>query len=360
MRFVSAVSLALACAFVTGCQGGAAAPSEVGPLRPLGTLQPVAIEGLRPVLGPQAGPAISRDGTLVAAHSIEDTPIVWDVATGRQLARLPSLNYPGWPELRFEDTGMLEVSSGPFFGQWEPRSNEERSAVIVKDEVWHPGFCRQRPGTDELFFASIPPGDYFVVAQNKSGKRLRTLHTSGMPIVDADFDPAGSRIALLTGSVDGSQKPPHYLEVWSVSPWKRVFRSEDLGGQPSSVAFSPTGRQVAVARNKGLLLVDLPSGATKAPSQEEVPFNVAYSPDGRYLVVAPLGKMLVIDAASGGTAASAPIARKADAASSMIAGPSRVAFGPNGLIATQMDSRSEVLLWRFSPMIDSRTAFVTH
>jgi WD40 repeat protein len=269
-----------------------------------------------PVRGKQVpyGGAISPDGRLLAAGSANGT-VIWDLATGNELAHLPS----GWTwAALFQPSGDL-LTSGRDRGllRWPIRPNPEvdgeyrigppeallpnstdrvaqskdgRTVVVAVSEMGGQVLDLDQPGVRKPLLphpgtngASISPdgewaatgchhGTGIKVWSVRRNQRERELPIEGS--AGAWFSPDGRWLA--TNSATGGQ-------LWKVGTWERG------PALPSgSPVFSPDGRLVGVTANYAVTLIDLATGRTVAtlddPNQDR-PGAGCFSPDGAQLAL---------------------------------------------------------------------------
>jgi len=138
--------------------------------------------------------ALSLDGRLVAAIDVTGSvALVWDAATGAQLAELLN-DASGFPGLAFSADGHWLATSG---------------------------------GDDVRVF------DTGTWTQVRSIPRVRRLA----------FDPTGPR--LLTGSVNGD------VSIWEIPSGARTRHLREIGETVDALAFSPDGQLVVAASRDG-------------------------------------------------------------------------------------------------------------
>ena len=253
--------------------------------------------------------SIRREGRLLAAGAREGV-VLWDLASGRELAFLPI--GLAW-HLMFEASGDLLTSGTSGVWRWPvqldtdrgefrlgpprqlpfPNSNaglaEDQLGRVValanfsRAEVQISGhFTQVGPLDDCRSVAVSPNGEWLATGSHNGtgaqvwhigdGIRVKDLATEGT--VQVVFSPDGKR--LLT--------TPSPCKLWSVGTWSK---EREIPGE--GLCFTPDGRYLLVQdANKVLVLVEIESDRTVArfesPDSCEARW-ASFSPDGSRLVV---------------------------------------------------------------------------
>jgi WD40 repeat protein len=253
--------------------------------------------------------SIRRDGRLLAAGAREGV-LLWDLASGRELAFLPI--GLAW-HLMFEASGDLLTSGTSGVWRWPVQLDTDRGefrigpprqlpfpssdAGLAEDQLGHvvalanfgraevqiSGHLTQVGPLDDCRSVAVSPNGEWLATGSHNGTgaqvwhigdaiRVKDLATEG--IVQVVFSPDGKR--LLT--------TPSPCKLWSVGTWNK---ERQIAGQ--GLCFTPDGRYLLVQdANKVLLLVETESGRTVArlesPDSCEARW-ASFSPDGSRLVV---------------------------------------------------------------------------
>ncbi|HWN43531.1 MAG TPA: TIR domain-containing protein [Thermoanaerobaculia bacterium] len=246
-------------------------------------------------LATSAGDGLSR----IRVDRLEKTARIWDVATGRELARL--LHGHMVYALAMSDDGKL-LATGSADGTarlWTVPEGRRMAEFRQGDVVWSVALSPDarllatagRDGTTRLWDAA-------------SGAELaRFLHDKDpetgarAEVVQVAFDPAGEQLAAADrgGTV----------QVWRVAEKRllvRVRHEEEV----TAMLFSPGGNQLATAsQDDTVRLWSLPDGReTGRIDHQRDAFAVAYGPKAPYLATASEDRTVrVFDVVSGREAA---------------------------------------------------------
>jgi len=248
--------------------------------------------------------AFSRDGRLLAAGSRDNTVVVWEVATGRELRRLSA------------PADSIYASAGVFFLAFGP---EGRTLVSLGDavRVWNlsSGQAEAATGWEALAGGQNFVGGYALtpdstrLAMIVGGAGRRSVHlldlttgraTPSQPLHE-DFGKGGTAALsytpdgrLLAATVDYESSGDGRIRLWDVTAKSSARTLAPVPrGQMPFVSFSPDGRTLAVPAGGDVRLYDFASGRllrTVAPPDGDAPRPseqryavAAFSPDGRRL-----------------------------------------------------------------------------
>ena len=206
------------------------------------------------------GVAFSPDGTRVASVSgafMNDEPalkgdlVVRDVATGQEI--FSHRNVP---------SGFRGVAFSPD-GRWIATGNASDLVILN-------------------------------AATGKEEFRLPDPGSRDSPVLSLAFSPDSRRIIAGYGAFNNSQVVGH-ANLWDLTSRKLIERVPGNRGTVYSVAFSPDGREVALASEGLVELWDLkatPRRVRSIPCHGGIVYAVAFSPDGRYLASGGLDRAL--------------------------------------------------------------------
>ena len=241
----------------------------------------------------------SPDGRYLASTSRDGTVIVWRTSDG---------SIVGKPFIGHSIGGEGSVS-------FTPDSRQVVSAAKSEVITWDIADRTALPGTGEK---PITPTDVVVDAKRNliisSGDdgRLhlwdsRTLQPVGFTprlqtiVTDVTVDPADGLIAagLSSGGTPSTPLPGGGIDLLTHGAQPRVIAHLDMSGIPQGMAFSPSGRQLAVATYDGALVVFDLTGTRRLAFQEQVDSfggdSVGWTSDGSLIVYAGQGSFATVD-----------------------------------------------------------------
>ncbi|MDD5321857.1 MAG: TIR domain-containing protein [Methylococcales bacterium] len=223
--------------------------------------------------------AFSPDGKLLATASVEGTARLWDVVSGKELARLAhnvSVN-----KVAFSPDGKLLATASEDWtaGLWDVASGKELLSLT------HDGLV------DDIAFS--PDGKLLATAGKEStarlwdvvsGKELARLAHDGS-VKRVTFSPNGKLLA--TAAVSSLNIKDSTARLWDVSSSKELDRLVH-GASVNGVAFSPDSKMLATASEDWTAgLWNVASGKKQSQlAHGESVNDVAFSPDGKLLATA--------------------------------------------------------------------------
>ena len=128
------------------------------------------------------------------------------------------------------------------------------------------------------------------IYDSRTGEQLQSLEGHERFISSLDFSPDGARI--VTGSGDGTAR------VWDIGTGRTLHVLRGRDSEVASAAFSPDGRHIATGGETTAQIWDAETGEEIAYSERPVPrglrgltpaTTVAFSPTGRQLLIAVFG-----------------------------------------------------------------------
>jgi RNA polymerase sigma factor (sigma-70 family) len=248
--------------------------------------------------------AFSPDGTIlaVAGASEQSVLILWDVAARKQLRQVRGPRHPS-------SIVPLPVAFAPngktfaFVGEdyvlrvWETATGKEVRRLRCKDQDQ---VCSLAFSPDGKWLAAGSWNGDVLQWRTDTGAALDSRHISRYLVRSLTFSADGKYLATLGES----------LQLWQTDTGKEFPYFEKPIQFPSAIAFSPAGATLAVAQPSGFSLWNVARGGGKFLSMDvathsRAPSGVSctslvFSPDGKTLAAADRdGAIRLWDAASG-------------------------------------------------------------
>ena len=214
---------------------------------------------------------------------------LWDVASGRELARL---NHENVVSMAFSPDGQRLATAGKDKTAriWDVSSGRELARLNHENKVVSVAFS---PNGQHLATGSWRSEQLWDVASGRELAHLTRNRISGGWTEDLAFSPDGTRLA----SADT------YVRLWNIASGQELARlpRENLEGMMSTVAFSPDGTRLAGGGGSDARLWDVASSRELVRLRPEYQLvALAFSPDGQRLATASTGKAVQLwDPANG-------------------------------------------------------------
>jgi WD40 repeat protein len=317
---------------------------------------------------------------LVATTGL--TAVVWDASTGRMTEALPG--YEDRPvDLTFDQQGRYLAASfaNRSIKIWNFEADPQLvfSRTIVRDDE-RPGsvsvsldpkgerlaYVRGRDVIVERWknhggvrtehghcFAVSPDGKYLAAASDDGSVQLLCLDRNGGPPIriPATGDVPLARVASLAFSPDGAHvaiAKGKAVWVWGPNTGREPLEHHAHAGNVLCVAYSPVGHLLASSDDQGNVQVwDTDAGQAGPTLQHaEAVRCVAFSPDGKHLAAGCLDRLVTLWDSSTWT--------KALLAEHQL-GVTSVAFSPDGRWLASGSDDQTVRLWKVRPGAEERS-----
>jgi WD40 repeat protein len=261
------------------------------------------------------GVAVSPDGKTVASASSDGTVGLWDTATGKASHTPLKASEGGFQAVAFSPDGKYLASgeggkTGSAGGQivlWDVAGGYTPEVLAKGGESWISALAFSRDGKTLVASSEDASAAVYSVAERKAvcpeiGKKAGEMVGTTIAV-----SPDGLEVALGTGRGD-----PLALSIWSTTTCRQLGQAIDTGkladitgggGWISGLAYSPDGKQLAVADVDHLLVLD---AATWLPVRDAIVIDsnfyiesLSFSPDGSVIALASKKEIELLDAKTG-------------------------------------------------------------
>ncbi len=249
--------------------------------------------------------AFSPTENLLAAASQDGAIIVWDMASGEELA---SLEKPGTflHGLAFSYDGQILVSVA--------YSLESDHSEITLWDVDNAAEVLPETKIEGTTLALSPTGE--TIAAGSYDEPLRLLDFNGQvhltldeepkPVIDLAFSPDGKVLASATMDTQGEMWLNTSLKLWNTTSGE-ILHTLVEDGEYNRISFSPDGTQLAAATPNKAKLWDIESGQEIATLTDQTDDSekqgygkggvndFAWSPDGETLALANFSGVTLVN-----------------------------------------------------------------
>jgi WD40 repeat protein len=301
-----------------------------------------------------SGVAVSPDGKTVVSASSDGTIGFWDVATGKATRAVLKSSEGGFQSVAYSPDGKYlasgeggKVGSAAAGGRivlWDIDGGYVPTVLAPGGGSWVNGLSFSRDGTMlAAGFADASAAVYSVAGRKTVCPSIgRKANGQGYAVVA--LSPDGREVAF--GTSNGGSEA---LTLWSTATCRQVGQGIDIaklakitglqtGGNVSSLAYSPDGKQLAACDTDHLVVLDT---ATWLPVRDATVIDanyyiqsMAYSPDGSRLAVASQRHVVLLDATTGRQVGSPLLGARG--------GVMSVAFGADGRTLAAGSSSGDV------------------
>jgi WD40 repeat protein len=235
--------------------------------------------------------AFCPDSSCLATAGHDRTVKLWDLAAGRELSTIDA--YEGLPLNPIPENNVLDIAFMPDGRRlvtvgldetpdvWDTATGER--LLSLAGHFWWWNVVSTAVSTDGTRIATHGPEGKIMIWDSQTGEPLLAQPTTEYGSLDVAFSPDGSRAA--SADSDGA------VRVWDLNAAEGERLLLALSGHGSyvqSVAFSPDGDLIASASANLIRVWDAETGQLlyTLPGHTRVVLDVEFSPDGARLVSA--------------------------------------------------------------------------
>jgi WD40 repeat protein len=255
--------------------------------------------GVKPIVylkghqSPVHSVAFSLDSKMLASGSIarndaapgEDRNVIlWEVATGKQIAKLEGHAGGVFCVAFAPDGKALASASGHNVILWDTLNGRRLGDLTGLDNTP----IRSIDFSPDGKFIAATSGGSILIWEAESGDRVAELSHHAGEGMSVAFSPDGKRIA--SGHSNGS------VIQWEMSSRKKIAERSAQSGVVNSVAFSRDGKRLASGHANGtLILWEIASHRiiTVLSGHEREILSVSFSPDGKVIASAGFDRSLI-------------------------------------------------------------------
>src|SRR5664280_1418793 len=266
-----------------------------------------------------SGVAVSPDNKTIASASSDGTIGFWDVATGKASHAALKSSEGGFQSVAYSPDGKYlasgeggKIGSAAAGGRivlWDIAGGYAPTVLAPGGGSWVNGLSFSRDGTMLAAGFADASATVYSVAARKTVCSSIGRKADRQAYATVAVSPDGREVAFGT-SEGGSQA----LTIWSTSTCQQLGQAIDIaklsgvtapqtGGNVSSLAYSPDGKQLAANDTDQLVVLDtatwLPVRDATVIDENYYIQSMAYSPDGSRLAVGSNKHVVLLDATTG-------------------------------------------------------------
>jgi RNA polymerase sigma factor (sigma-70 family) len=233
----------------------------------------------------------THDGKTAIVGDGGGSIVYWDVATGKEIRRLPEVQGVVHALAITRDCKTLAAGAWGSVSLWEVATGKLLSQTTVKDDA----VMQMRFTPDGKTLALRYQGDEMHLWGIDGENKPRELKGHSGRVACMDISPDGKTLA------SGSRKDPN-IRLWDVATGKENRQIPTGGSDVLNVAFSPDGKTLAASGNlASFAFFDLDTGKRIRKVQDYYGglSTFLYAPDGKTMFGLSGDSLEVLDASSG-------------------------------------------------------------
>jgi WD40 repeat protein len=264
--------------------GSLSSPDKVGEVRsflghdkPLGCVA-ISPDGRLAVSGPAY--ARRKDGVTLRDQPGDYALRIWDIATGKELRRLPERHLAAYAVAFSPDGRHLLSGHLGEIRMWDVKTWALLKVFEIRPwTYWGAARALAYSPDGRRFAAGVGEDPTVTLWDPNSGEVLKRLRGCRDSVRTLAVSADGQQI--LAGSLDGTAR------IWKTATGKEIRCLHGRQDAINAVALAPDGREALTGSKDGSIKVwDIQTGqllrTLKEPSGEVI--SVAYTPDGRFIV----------------------------------------------------------------------------